>query len=214
MARKSRLPLFIGTLLTLFLADSVTNRQSAYGDLSQKESPRAIREQMDWIQVLSEAHQVPVELILGIMQVESGFDPNAVSPARALGLMQLMPATALGGYGQMFASEPELDFFKRQLLDQPDLNILLGVRHLSVLQRVFADVPNRQRREALIIVSYNAGFGRVKAAFGCQGLDCLRRNANLLGQVAFHERLNTLPKETRNYLVSVQAARKQHTKAA
>ncbi len=36
---------------------------------------------------------VPVSLILAIIQTESSFDPHATSPAGAIGLMQVMPAT-------------------------------------------------------------------------------------------------------------------------
>ena len=39
-------------------------------------------------------HQVPVELVAAIIQVESDWDPHAVSEKGAAGLMQLMPATA------------------------------------------------------------------------------------------------------------------------
>ncbi|SCX38390.1 Cell wall-associated hydrolase, NlpC family [Klenkia marina] len=41
-------------------------------------------------------HGVPASLLAGVAKVESGFDPAAVSPAGAQGLMQFMPATAAG----------------------------------------------------------------------------------------------------------------------
>lgn len=41
------------------------------------------------------AFSVPLELVDAVIQVESGWNPDAVSPKGAAGLMQLMPATAI-----------------------------------------------------------------------------------------------------------------------
>jgi hypothetical protein len=46
------------------------------------------------IQAASAKYGVSADLLTALAQVESGFDPNAVSPAGAQGLMQLMPSTA------------------------------------------------------------------------------------------------------------------------
>ncbi|NUN12661.1 MAG: lytic transglycosylase domain-containing protein [Myxococcales bacterium] len=46
------------------------------------------------VEAASQKFQIPEELIHAVIQVESGYDPNAVSRAGAMGLMQLMPATA------------------------------------------------------------------------------------------------------------------------
>ena len=208
MTTHTRFPLFIGALLTLLFADSVTSRQAAYGRLSYEEQPQVMLDQMSWIKKLSASHGVPVELILAVMRTESDFNPSAVSPVGALGLMQLMPATALGEYAQASGVAGDKDHFKRQLLGQPDLNILLGVRHLAELERVFASVKSERRRRALVVASYNAGYKLVKRAFGCKTLSCLRWHANHQSDARFSERLTKLPRETRNYLTHVESARK------
>src|SRR5215472_8667928 len=47
-----------------------------------------------WAVYYAAVYHVPVELVEAIIEVESGWEPNAVSPKGAVGLMQLMPETA------------------------------------------------------------------------------------------------------------------------
>ena len=82
-------------------------------------------------------HRVPEHLILAIIKVESDFNPHAVSPRGARGLMQIMPATA-----SVFGT--------RDLLD-PRQNISTGARYLrELLDRFSGDLP-------LALAAYNAG---------------------------------------------------------
>lgn len=85
-------------------------------------------------------HRVPLPLLRAVVAVESGFRPNAVSRAGALGLMQLMPDTAR----DMGVDDP---------LD-PVKNVNGGARYLAFLLRHFKD-------ESLAVAAYNAGPGRV-----------------------------------------------------
>jgi len=71
----------------------------------------------------SRAYQVPVELVEAIIEVESNWSPRAVSPKGAVGLMQLMPATAVR-------------FGVRNRFDIED-NIRGGVAYLAWLIRLF-----------------------------------------------------------------------------
>ena len=48
----------------------------------------------DVISALATQHGIPPSLALAIAQQESGFNPTAVSPKGAIGIMQLMPDTA------------------------------------------------------------------------------------------------------------------------
>ncbi|MGE3275658.1 MAG: lytic transglycosylase domain-containing protein [Vicinamibacterales bacterium] len=86
-------------------------------------------------------HRVSPDLVRAVIQVESGFDPNAVSPRGAAGLMQIMPDTARDlGLADPF---------------HPEDNIRAGVTYLrQLLDRYEDDVE-------LALAAYNAGPGTV-----------------------------------------------------
>ncbi len=84
---------------------------------------------------------VDPELVTAIVSVESGFDPSAVSPKGAQGLMQLMPSTA----ATLGVTDP---FDPLQNLDG-------GVRHLRSL------LASYRGDRRLALAAYNAGAGAV-----------------------------------------------------
>ena len=49
------------------------------------------REYCDFVEQYATAYDVPVNLVYAVIRTESGFDPEAVSSAGAVGLMQMMP---------------------------------------------------------------------------------------------------------------------------
>jgi hypothetical protein len=89
----------------------------------------------------SRAHGVRPELVKAVMQVESAFNPYARSPKGALGLMQLMPATA-----QQFGVKNPFD---------PRENVRGGVAYLRQL------LDRYENNEQLALAAYNAGPGAV-----------------------------------------------------
>jgi soluble lytic murein transglycosylase-like protein len=91
------------------------------------------------------AHGQDVSLLRAIIHVESGFNPSAVSPKGAIGLMQLMPATA---------RRVGVDTQRRALFD-PATNINAGARYLRMLMDMFSG------RLELAIAAYNAGESAV-----------------------------------------------------
>ena len=99
------------------------------------------------------AHDYAVELPLlkAVMAAESGFNPGAVSPKGAVGLMQVMPATA-ERYGLQADQRKSIS----DKLADPKTNIRLGARYLRDLMRLFPD------QIALVLASYNAGEGAVQ----------------------------------------------------
>ncbi len=90
-------------------------------------------------------------LVNAVIRAESAFDPRALSPAGARGLMQLMPAT-----GRRLARKHKIRIKSVRDLFDPKINTRLGARHLGALIREFggALVP--------AIASYNAGRLPVK----------------------------------------------------
>ena len=92
-------------------------------------------------------HGVDEELVWAVMRHESGFDPQAVSPKGAMGLMQLMPGTAaLLGVKDPFNVEQ---------------NIQGGIKYLEMcLARFDQDV-------GLALAAYNAGPENVAKYRGC-----------------------------------------------
>jgi soluble lytic murein transglycosylase-like protein len=97
-----------------------------------------------FIQEASATFSVPPELIHAVITVESNYNPLAVSPKGARGLMQIMPATAT-----RFGSNGNFD---------PRQNILTGSRYLRWLLDYFNDDIE------LTIAAYNAGEGAVMRA--------------------------------------------------
>jgi soluble lytic murein transglycosylase-like protein len=102
----------------------------------------ALASQYDaYIAEAARLYHIPQALVRAVIQVESNFDPRAVSPANAQGLMQMIPDTA----ERMMVT----DIF------DPRQNILGGTRYLRILANTFnGDLQ-------LTIAGYNAGEGAV-----------------------------------------------------
>ena len=100
----------------------------------------------------SAVHAVEVPLVLAIIRQESAFAPQAVSPAGARGLMQLLPATA-----RRVAEISRVRYSQRRLTAEPEFNVRLGQAHLAALLKTF------KGSYVLALVAYNAGPARVRA---------------------------------------------------
>ncbi|MCG8337477.1 MAG: transglycosylase SLT domain-containing protein [Proteobacteria bacterium] len=153
-----------------------------------------------------------IPLVLAVMKAESNFKIQAKSHKGALGLMQLMPTTALDEYRKS-GMDVSLYKLKKNLIEQPELNIALGVGYLKTLQDRLEGIENPDKHRQLIIASYNAGIHRVKRAFKCKGFNCYKYKANRYSNNFFQRTIKTLPAETRNYLKNVERYYEDYKKA-
>ena len=103
--------------------------------------PRERLTASQWAHYYADQYAVPSELVEAIIEAESAWQPNAVSPKGAAGLMQLMPATAVTfGVTNRFEVEQ---------------NIRAGVEYLRHLLTVFrGDVR-------LVLAAYISGERRI-----------------------------------------------------
>ena len=93
------------------------------------------------IKRIAKEQHVPEALVRAVIDAESSCNPEAISRAGAVGLMQLMPKTQ-EIYGVREATDPEQ-------------NIRGGTRHLKYLREKF---PNNLEH---VVAAYNAGDGKV-----------------------------------------------------
>ncbi|MGN0537929.1 MAG: lytic transglycosylase domain-containing protein [Acutalibacteraceae bacterium] len=104
----------------------------------------------DTIAAVSKKYNVDEALICGIIKTESNFNPNAVSQAGAIGIMQVMPATLEWmQYAYRDGEETEKELYN------PEFNIDVGTQVMSVLLEYYDGCLETA------ICAYNAGLGNV-----------------------------------------------------
>jgi len=94
-------------------------------------------------------YNLPPEMILAVIRIESAFDINALSNKGAVGLMQLLPSTA-----QEIAHDLRMEWSGEQLLRNPQANIEMGAYYLTKMIAQFNDL-------SVALAAYNSGPGRI-----------------------------------------------------
>jgi membrane-bound lytic murein transglycosylase D len=145
--------------------------------LAARPWPENAKSLVEKLKPIFAAEKVPPELVW-VAEVESSFDPGALSPAGAAGLFQLMPATAKRYGLRTWPFDQRLSVEK---------NGRAAARYLAILHRKF-------KEWRLVLAAYNAGEGVV------DGL--LKRH-----QASSYDAIATfLPAETQMYVPKVEAA--------
>ena len=99
----------------------------------------------------SKKHALNPMLVLAIILVESRFNHRAVSPRGAQGLMQIHPVAVIA----VAEREEIANLPKKMNLQDPVVNVKIGVAYLSYLKKMFNDVR-------LALTAYNLGPTRVR----------------------------------------------------
>lgn len=129
---------------------------------------------------------VPAALSLSIARRESEFNAGVGSPVGALGLMQLMPATAQEVSGLIGET-----YSKGKLTADPAYNARLGSKYLSMLEEEFGYSP------VMMAAGYNAGPSRPNTWMD-------ERGDPRIGEVDVVDWIEHIPfRETRNYVMRV-----------
>jgi soluble lytic murein transglycosylase-like protein len=153
--------------------------------------PHAPEALVRFVQLVAPEYKLEPHLVLAIMHTESNFDPNAVSPKDARGLMQLIPGTAAR-------------FGVRNIMD-PVQNIRGGMAYLRWLMARFeGDIT-------LATAAYNAGEGAVERYRGVPPyaetrLYVLKIRAGVAGQ-RFHA-FDAAAAEPSPLMASIRAAQR------
>lgn len=98
----------------------------------------------------SKMYGIEANLVGALINVESTYNPKAVSPVGAVGLMQIMPTTA-----SEISKKLGDDYSSINLFDE-DTNIRYGCYYLSYLYLVYGDTT-------CVLAAYNAGLGNVNS---------------------------------------------------
>lgn len=103
--------------------------------------------------ILQEAkrNQLDPAMVFAVTRQESAFVTNAKSSSGALGLMQLMPATA-----QLVAKKNQMKLKGHTSLFEPATNIRLGAHYLKMM------LDSHENHPILAAAAYNAGPGRIR----------------------------------------------------
>lgn len=145
----------------------------------------------NYINKYSREYNLDPFLVASIINVESKYDKNAISPKNARGLMQIGSSTGV------WASEVlKMNSYNEQMLYDPETNIRIGAWYLNQLNKEFDNNLD------LVLAAYNAGSGNVNKWL----LDSEYSKSG--------EDLHTIPfKETENYLKKVKLSYEVYSRA-
>lgn len=134
-----------------------------------------------WVRLYSDVRKLPPHLAWAIMRAESFYNPQALSPADARGLMQIIPPTA-----EKLAADLGKEAFRMEKLLSPSVSVEMGVHYL------WKNLHRFKGNLVYTIASYNAGE------------EAVERWLKVRGNLDWDEFVESIPyRETRNYVKKV-----------
>lgn len=166
---------------------------------------KLVKQYFDDIKGYAEQYDVPVSVIMAIIETESSYNPRAVSPVPAFGLMQLVPKTA--GLDAHLFVHGEKKIVSADYLFNEDNNLKLGSAYFHLLtHRYLRKITDPQARFYCAVASYNTGVGNVAKTFtGRKSITAAVETINGMAPEAVYAYLmeNLPAQETKNYLKKV-----------
>lgn len=154
-------------------------------------------------------YKISPSLVYAVIRTESNFNPYAVSPVPAYGLMQLVPTS--GGRDAYRRATGDDGIPTKEYLFDAGNNIELGTAYLNVLAfNHLEKVQNEVSREYCVISAYNTGAGNVLKTFSKSRTDAVNTINSKSPSEVYAKLRSDLPyEETRHYLEKVVDYRKQ-----
>ena len=106
------------------------------------------KEYSEYVSKYSAEYEVDENLIYALIKAESNFEADAISNKNAIGLMQLMSATA-----EEVADKNDIQLTEENILE-PEVNIKIGTIYISTLLKKYECIE-------IALAAYNAGIGNV-----------------------------------------------------
>lgn len=199
----------IQTDLTTRKVDGKTARGVTFNMIKDHLDVRA-RKFKSNVEEASKRFGVSPNLIYAIMQVESDFNPFAISSAMAVGLMQVVPATAGSDVYEFLNGRKGVP--TREGLFVPATNITYGSAYLHLLDtRFLGAIDNPISREYCVIAGYNGGAGGVLRTFDNDRNKAAAKINSLPPAQVYENLRKDLPyEETKRYLYKVLKAKKRY----
>tara|TARA_R110001599_G_scaffold73034_5_gene202254 strand:+ start:17752 stop:18933 length:1182 start_codon:yes stop_codon:yes gene_type:complete len=200
-------------LVTNKLKKSKSNGKTVYAvefDLVTQHEHLRQEKYSDYVIAAAKRYNLEPALIYGIIETESSFNPYAVSPANAYGLMQVVPSTA--GKDVYNLVKKKSGQPTKEVLFSPASNIDIGSAYLYILQtRYLVKVTNKTSQEYSMISAYNGGTGNVLKTFDSNRTRAMDKlNQTSVSNVYKKLRYDHPRSESQMYLEKVTKAKKNY----